>query len=38
MIINLHLTSLKIKSKKHKQTKLHDHQIPIYRKISVSIK
>ena len=36
MIINLHFyTSLLVKyrQKKHRQTKLHDLQIPIYRKV-----
>ena len=38
MIINLHFTSHKNIDKKNTQTKLHDRQIPIYRKVPGSIK
>ena len=45
MIIYLHFTSRKTKTKKqqqkkhtHTQTKLHDRQMPIYRKVPGSIK
>ena len=38
MVIYLHLTSRKIQTKKHRQTKSHDHQIPIYQKVTGSRK
>ena len=39
MTINSHFTSRKnIDKKGHRQTKLHDRQIPIYRKVPGSIK
>ena len=38
MTINLHFTSCKNIDKKNRQTKLHDRQIPIYRKVPGSIK